>query len=162
MDVVADMKAVEAQIGGRVGDAIAGAKAKGSGLGNKLRGLFAKAKIYLGGMSMTVIAIVAVLAVAALSSPIAIWSAYHSGKAVEAEREHAADAKAVADQAVRDKAAIARESTKLAKADAVDRAEIAKLRRIAAKLAPKTKLCPPAVYDVIHGFGGYTLIPGRE
>ena len=165
MDVVADMKAVEAQIGGRVGDAIAGAKTRTATLGDKVGGLFGKAKSSVTGLgkpAMVAIAItVCLLLEAALASPIALWSAYHSGKDRQAAIDNAADARAVAHQAEIDKATAARESVRLAKVDAADKTEIARLKKISVKLPPKTRFCPPAVYDVIHGLGGYTLVPPK-
>ncbi len=132
MDVAADMKAVEAQIGGRVGDAIAGARTRSATIGDKARGLFGKAKSSVGGVGkpamVAIFLAIGFVVVAALASPIAIWSAYHSGKERQAAIDSAADARAVARQAEIDKATVARESTRLAKVDAADRAEITKLR----------------------------------
>ncbi len=138
MDVVGEMQAVEAAIGGRVGDAVSGikaeaAKAKGTGAG-----LLDRVRGYVGGLSVAVMIALGLVGVAACATPIAVWSAYHSGLALQAERDRAAAAEAVATETARQKRVIESASAKLAKADAADKAEIKRLKGIAARLMANT------------------------
>ena len=167
VDVAAEMRTVEAEVGGRMGAAISGAKTEaprlrgaGGALKSGLRGIAAK----VADLGIVTLVIGGIVIAAACATPFATWSAYHSGRAIQAERDRAADAEAVAKTATHDKVVVEKASAKLAKTDEADRAEIRRLHGIADRLSrrPAAKpLCPTTVYEVLHA-SGYTPVPGHQ
>ena len=156
MDMAEEMRAVEAEVGGRMGAAISGAEARAG----KLRGMLDALKsghraIVSRVAGLGVVALVAggLVLVAACASPLAIWSAYHAGKGRQDALDREAAARAVAVQAGKDKAAVAASSKRMAATDEADRAEIRRLKAIAAKAShrPSAPTCPGTVLDAIHG-----------
>lgn len=149
-----------------MGAAVTGVKAEasrlsgvGASLKSGLRGAWSK----VAGLDTLAMLVLGLVGVAACASPIAMWSAYHSGFAVQAERDRAAAAQAVATETARQERVIETASAKLAKADTAERAEIARLKHIAARLDHKrpTRLCPTTVNDVLQE-AGYTPMPGAR
>lgn len=161
MDVADEMKVVEAQIGGRVGEAVSGARREASRLSRA--GTVLKSGLRrLASLGAVTLIVGGIVLAGACASPFAVWSAYQSGRAVQTERDRAAGAEAVAKTAKHDKAVIEKASTKLAATDEADRTEIRRLKANAARASHRASAptCPGTVLDAIHGLS--TSRPAAE